>query len=115
MMLHFLLFLTLPIWAQRVDSAASLPIMNPLALRNAGEVCTVTPAGCKEDDTPQIIQAFEKCNNGGTVVFLEGRKYNIASRLSLDLRDVTVEWRGLWQVSARHIRGASELYSIGEC
>lgn len=51
------------------------------------------------DDVPQILQAFTDCNNGGTVVFPEGARYNIASRLNPVVKDVTVDWHGVWEVS----------------
>lgn len=50
--------------------------------RNAHKTCFVTPsAGLGEDDTPAILKAFHKCNNGGTVV-LDG-DYTIGSPLDL--------------------------------
>ncbi len=65
-----------------VASASLQPGLAPRAPSSSGKVCTVTPRGCKRDDTPQILQAFEDCNNGGTVVFPEGKKFYIATRLN---------------------------------
>lgn len=63
-----------------------------------GQTCTVTALGHSRDDTPQILKAFEECNNGGTVVFPEGQNYTIATKLNPVLYDVTVEWKGVWTV-----------------
>ena len=86
--------------------AAAYPGPGPLprSPASSGKVCTVTPLGCKRDDVPQILQAFDDCNKGGTVVFLEGKTYHIATVLNPVISDVTIEWRGLWQVR-RHRRG----------
>lgn len=61
--------------------------------------CTVTAKGNKQDDVPQILDAFHQCNHGGRVVFPEGQKYWIASKLNPVLSDVVIEWRGIWQYS----------------
>jgi galacturan 1,4-alpha-galacturonidase len=63
-----------------------------------GKTCTVVPLGDNKDDVTQILDAFSECNNGGTVVFPEGKTYNIASRLNPVMYDVTVEWHGVWLV-----------------
>lgn len=63
-----------------------------------GKTCTVKAHGNKKDDTPQILEAFENCNNGGTVVFPEGENYWIATKLNSVVYDVSVEWRGMWTV-----------------
>lgn len=79
-------------------SAVHIPEIRPRAPSNNGKVCVVTPRGCNKDDVPQILQAFDDCNNGGTVEFLEGRTYYIATRLNPVIYDVNIEWRGLWLV-----------------
>lgn len=61
--------------------------------------CTVIAKGQQQDDTPQILQAFEKCGNGGLIVFPENQTYWIASRLNPVVNDVIIEWRGIWQYS----------------
>jgi galacturan 1,4-alpha-galacturonidase len=63
-----------------------------------GQTCTVRALGNSRDDTPQILKAFQQCNNGGTVVFPEGQNYTNATRLNPVLYDVTVEWKGVWTV-----------------
>lgn len=84
--------------ALKLVTASSLPLPVPRSPSSSGKVCTLSPLGCGKDDTPQILKAFEDCNNGGTVVFPEGKTFYIASRMNPVVRDVTVEWRGLWQV-----------------
>lgn len=63
-----------------------------------GQTCTVIALGHSRDDTPQILKAFEECNNGGTVVFPEGQNYTIATKLNPVLYDVKVDWKGVWTV-----------------
>jgi hypothetical protein len=70
----------------------------PTSPINNGKTCTVNALGNKRDDSPQILQAFEDCNNGGTVVFPEHQTYWIATKLNPIIYDVTVEWKGLWLV-----------------
>lgn len=91
--------------ALKLVDGSSLPFPVPRSPSSSGKVCTVTPLGCRKDDTPQILKAFEDCNNGGTVVFPEGKKFYIASRMNPVVSDVTIEWRGLWQVRRRQSAG----------
>ncbi|KAJ5946974.1 polygalacturonase [Penicillium verhagenii] len=65
----------------------------------SGNICTVKARGNQKDDVPNILEAFKKCNNGGTVVFPEDQSYWIATRLNPVLNDVTIEWRGKWTFS----------------
>lgn len=84
-----------------VAAAATAYVPDPLPQRPAsnGRNCTLTPLGDNQDDVPQILSAFEACNNGGTVVFPEGSPFYIATKLSPVLTDVTIEWRGEWLFS----------------
>jgi galacturan 1,4-alpha-galacturonidase len=61
--------------------------------------CTVYPHGGNVSDVSNILRAFETCNNGGTVIFPEGQNYWIGSKLNPVLKDVTIEWRGVWTYS----------------
>jgi galacturan 1,4-alpha-galacturonidase len=70
----------------------------PNSPANNGKTCTVQALGHQRDDTPQILKAFEDCNNGGTVVFPEDQSYYIATKLNPVLYDVHVDWKGLWTV-----------------
>lgn len=93
--------IALSILAASVSVLASAPDpfgAPPTSPLNNGKVCTVTPLGDEMDDTPQILNAFKACNNGGTVVFPENYNYTIASKLNPVIYDVTVEWRGVWTV-----------------
>ncbi len=79
-------------------SSTELPFPSPRSPSDSGKTCLVKPLGSNRDDVPQILNAFEDCNNGGTVFFPEGEEYYIATRLNPVLRDVVVEWRGTWVV-----------------
>lgn len=65
---------------------------------NPGKTCTVQALGNQVDDTPQILKAFEECNNGGIVVFPEDQNYWIGTKLNLVIQDITIEWKGTWTV-----------------
>jgi galacturan 1,4-alpha-galacturonidase len=83
-------------------STASLQGMGPhiiprLPFRSTFK-CTVIAKGNKTDDTPQILAAFEECNNGGTVVFPADQNYWIGSKLNPVISDVTIDWKGTWTV-----------------
>ena len=79
------------------DTRSNLPA--PEKPYQSSQTCTVYALGNKQDDTTQILDAFKRCNNGGTVVFPEGQNYWIASKLNPALNDVSIEWRGIWTVS----------------
>lgn len=92
MILHLLLLISPLIAALSAPPPPILPSSN-------GKTCTVLALGNQTDDTPQILSAFESCNNGGTVVFPETENYWIATRLNPILQDVTIEWGGIWTLS----------------
>ncbi|KAF8855357.1 pectin lyase-like protein [Acephala macrosclerotiorum] len=71
----------------------------PKGPANNGKTCTIKALGNKQDDTPQILRAFEECNNGGTVEFPEGQNYWIATKLNPVIYDVTIDWKGIWTMS----------------
>lgn len=60
--------------------------------------CTVKALGDGQNDVPDILAAFEKCNHGGTVVFPESENYWIAETLNPVLKDVHIDWKGNWTV-----------------
>ncbi|KAH6676610.1 glycoside hydrolase family 28 protein [Halenospora varia] len=74
-------------------------VVNPHGPSKNGRACVVQALGNNKDDTPQILKAFAECNHGGTIVFPEGQKYWIATRLNPTIYDVTVEWKGIWVMS----------------
>ncbi|KAI1309687.1 polygalacturonase [Xylaria venustula] len=49
------------------------------------KTCSVTALGSGEDDAPQILDAFNNCNNGGTII-LDGN-YTIGTALDLTFLD----------------------------
>ncbi|KAL2280463.1 hypothetical protein FJTKL_12455 [Diaporthe vaccinii] len=75
------------------------PIASPRSPADSGKTCTLIPNGDNEDDVPQILEAFEACNNGGTVVFPENATFYIATKLNPVIYDVTIDWRGIWLFS----------------
>lgn len=89
----------------------------PVPPCNNGKTCTVLPLGNQTDDTPQILQAFSDCNNGGTVVFPKDQVYWIATRMNPVISDVTIDWQGVWTVCfgfcSNYMRSANELSVIG--
>lgn len=74
------------------------PMASPRSPADSGKTCTLIPNGGNEDDVPQILEAFEACNNGGTVVFPENATFYIATKLNPVIYDVTIDWRGTWLV-----------------
>jgi galacturan 1,4-alpha-galacturonidase len=78
------------------SSPGGLP--SPRSPSYNGKTCTVYAYGNQKDDTPQILNAFNDCNNGGTVVFPENQNYWIATKLNPVIYDVSIEWRGIWTV-----------------
>ncbi|KAK1142869.1 hypothetical protein N8T08_007303 [Aspergillus melleus] len=63
------------------------------------KTCTVTSLGDEQNDVPNIVSAFAECGSSGTVVFPEGENYWIAEKLTADIEDVEIEWRGTWTFS----------------
>lgn len=78
--------------------AALMPMIPPRSPAASGKTCTLIPKGAGQDDVPQILEAFEECNNGGTVVFPENSTFYIATVLNPVIYDVTVDWKGTWLV-----------------
>lgn len=73
---------------------------DPIVARNTvrTKTCTVKANGDKKDDVPNILEAFQKCGNGGKIVFPESESYWIATKLNPVLENVEIEWRGEWTV-----------------
>lgn len=76
-----------------------MPMVAPRLPAKSGKTCTLLPLGGTQDDVPQILEAFDECNNGGTVVFPENATFYIATRLNPVLYDVTIDWKGTWLFS----------------
>ena len=79
-------------------AGAFAPVSIPRSPASSGKTCTLIPIGNNEDDVPQIVEAFEACNNGGTVVFPENSTFYIATKLNSVIYDVTIDWKGTWLV-----------------
>lgn len=77
---------------------AFAPMASPRSPESSGKTCTLIPNGDYKDDVPQILEAFENCNNGGTVVFPENSTFYIATKLNPVIYDVTIDWKGIWLV-----------------
>lgn len=82
-----------------VSGLAHMPKIPPRDPASSGKTCTLTPLGSTQDDVPQILEAFEECNNGGTVVFPENATFYIATKLNPVIYDVTIDWKGTWLFS----------------
>lgn len=82
-----------------IYSVALAAAANRGGVSQKGSVCTVTALGGEKDDVPNILDAFSRCGNDGTVVFPEGENYWIATRLNPVVSNVVVEWRGVWTFS----------------
>lgn len=68
--------------------------------RHGRPSCTVHP-GTKNttDDVPAILEAFQRCGQGGDIIFPANETYHINSRLNPVVNDVSIDWRGEWVVS----------------
>ncbi|TID26098.1 glycoside hydrolase family protein [Venturia nashicola] len=60
------------------------------------KLCTVIPLGAPKNDVPQILKAFEECNNGGRVIFPPGQTYRIAEKVKVNIQNVEIDWSGIW-------------------
>ncbi|KAI9262290.1 pectin lyase fold/virulence factor [Phascolomyces articulosus] len=66
----------------------------PTPLSRRATTCTVKSSG-GGDDTPNIVDAFESCNNGGTVEFPKGSEYNLKTVIYIEkLQDITIDFQG---------------------
>lgn len=63
--------------------------------------CKVIANGGNRSDVPNILKAFDKCGNGGNIIFPEDQNYYIASKLNPVVNDVDIDWRGIWTVGFR--------------
>jgi galacturan 1,4-alpha-galacturonidase len=63
----------------------------PRSPSHNGKTCTAHAYGNQKDDIPQILDAFNDCNDGGRVVFPEDQHYWIATKLNPVIYDVSIE------------------------
>lgn len=87
------------VFASSALAASNVFGANPILPRSNGKTCTVKALGNKQNDVPNILRAFEECNNGGTVIFPKEENYWIASQLHPTLSHVEIEWKGTWTLS----------------
>lgn len=68
---------------------------------NGGRPTCTVHAGSSNttDDVPSIVEAFNKCGQGGNIVFPKNETYHINSRLNPVVNDVNIDWSGEWVVS----------------
>jgi len=62
-------------------------------------MCTVRALGNQQDDSPNLLRAFEDCGNNGHIIFPAGEKYTVASVINVQLNDVVIDWMGEWQLA----------------
>ncbi|KAF9250788.1 CAZyme family GH28 [Penicillium roqueforti] len=65
----------------------------------SSNVCIVKANGHQRDDVPNILEAFQRCGNGGTIIFPEDQAYWIGTRLNPVVSNIQIEWRGKWTFS----------------
>jgi len=61
--------------------------------------CTVRALGNQQDDSPNILRAFQDCGNNGHIIFPAGEKYTVASVINVQLNNVVIDWMGEWQLA----------------
>lgn len=72
-------------------------------LRVDGDTCTVLPIGGGQDDAPNIINAFDACRSGGTVVLDQYYVVNTVLVIT-DLQNVNIQLSGVGQSVPLHHR-----------
>jgi galacturan 1,4-alpha-galacturonidase len=79
------------------------------AVLQNGTACTVTPLSATStsttlDDTPQILDAFNKCGNGGSVNFTAGNYYigQVMSTTSLLNCDISIYGTFIWSTNVQY-------------
>jgi hypothetical protein len=83
------------------SSVAALLLLS-LGINNvaAATECVVARSG--GDDANNIISAFNKCKNGGTVTFTKGVTYNLKSMIEITgLKNVNINFAGGINLPAR--------------
>lgn len=65
--------------------------------------CTVTAKGNKQSDVDNILNAFDRCGNSGSIIFPKKQNYWIDQKLNPHVKDVQIQWRGEWTVGT-HLR-----------
>jgi hypothetical protein len=76
-----------------ICSFASLLLATDIEARQAltRQTCTIQPKKDGSDDSPAILEAFEKCGQGGRIVFLR-ETYNIGKVMkTIGLNDCQID------------------------
>ncbi|KAK2730900.1 extracellular exo-polygalacturonase [Colletotrichum kahawae] len=83
-----------------------------VAIGHGRPQCTVTADGDKQSDVDNILNAFDRCGNSGSIIFPENQKYWIDRKLKPHVKDVQIQWRGEWTFSDNIIHWRSDSYFI---
>jgi len=71
-----------------------------------GTACTVTPLGTDStaDDTPQILSAFQKCGQDGSIIFSAGTYYigQITDTTNLQNVDISIYGTFIWSTDIQY-------------
>lgn len=69
-------------------------------LRACALQCVVPASGTNTtDDAPAIVQAFEKCGEGGTITFSPDTTYYVNSVMNVTAQDAIIDIQGTLVVS----------------
>lgn len=85
----------------RMPTLTILTTLLALVRHTDAATCVVAASGTNAtDDAPAIVDAFEKCGHGGTVVFTANTTYHVNSVMNLTwLQDVDIDIQGTLLVS----------------
>lgn len=75
------------------------------AITQVGTACTITPlTGTNPDDTPQILDAFKRCGQDGSVTFSEGTFHIGQVMDTLNFRNVEINILGtlIWSTDIQY-------------
>ena len=61
--------------------------------------CTVRALGNQQDDSPNILRAFQDCGDNGHIIFPALEKYTVASVINVQLNNVVIDWMGEWELA----------------
>jgi galacturan 1,4-alpha-galacturonidase len=93
--------LPLAVWVfVKLSTALHLGIQQDLPKQS----CTIQPNRDGSDDSPAILAAFDKCGQGGRIVFL-AETYHIGKVMkTVGLKDCQIDIQGILKVSVERTR-----------
>jgi len=98
-----MLFSTLTLCLSVLDTTFADQIWRPTypaySPPDGRSTCTVRARGNQQDDSPNLLRAFEDCGNNGHIIFPAGEKYTVASVINVQLNNVVIDWMGEWQLA----------------